>query len=100
TDIDVHTAGLKIYTTLDTDAQEHVEFLMSDRENNLVSYANDELLDGISVVDTQTGAIRAIGGSRDQDVAFGSNYGMEANSKACSTVKPIVTYGPAIEYEK
>src|SRR5699024_9661704 len=100
TDIDVHTAGLKIYTTLDTDAQEHVEFLMSDSENNPVSYPNDELLAGMSVVDTQTGAIRAIGGSRDQDVAFGSNYAIEANRQAGSTVKPIVAYGPAIEYEK
>lgn len=100
TDIDVHTAGLKIYTTLDIDAQEHVEFLMSDSENNPVSYPNDELLAGMSVVDTQTGAIRAIGGSRDQDVAFGSNYAIEANRQAGSTVKPIVAYGPAIEYEK
>src|SRR5699024_5959567 len=100
TDIDVHTAGLKIYTTLDTDAQEHVEFLMSDSDNNSVSYPDDELLAGMSVVDTQTGAIRAIGGSRDQDVAFGSNYAIEANRQAGSTVKPIVAYGPAIEYEK
>src|SRR5699024_4336828 len=28
TDVDVYTAGLKIYTTLDTDVQDHVEFLL------------------------------------------------------------------------
>src|SRR5690625_3476178 len=42
--IDVHTAGLKIYTTLDTDAQEHVEFLMSDADDNPIPYPDDELL--------------------------------------------------------
>src|SRR5690625_3775183 len=29
-DVDVYTAGLKVYTTLDNDIQEHVEFLLTD----------------------------------------------------------------------
>src|SRR5699024_10091271 len=63
-------------------------------------YHNDGLLSRMSAVDPQTGAIRAIGGSGDQDVAFGSNYAIEANRQAGSTVKPIVAYGAAIAYEK
>lgn len=100
TDIDVHTAGLKIHTTLDKSAQEHVEFLMSKSSDNPVAYPDDELLAGLTVVDTQSGAIRAVGGNREQDTAFGSNYAIEANRQAGSTVKPIVSYGPAIEYDK
>lgn len=99
-DIDVHTAGLKIHTTLDVHAQEHVEFLMSDSDDNPIPYPNEEMLAGMAVVDTKTGEIRAIGGSRDQDTSFGSNYAIEANRQAGSTLKPIVAYGPAIEYEK
>src|SRR5699024_12243413 len=32
--VDAYTAGLKIYTTLDTDAQEHVEYLLTDSDEN------------------------------------------------------------------
>lgn len=98
--VDIHTAGLKVHTTLDTNAQEHIEFLLTDSEENPIPYPDEELLAGMAVVDTQTGAIRAIGGSRNRDTAFGSNYGLEANRQPGSTVKPINAYGPAIEYNQ
>src|SRR5690625_1085780 len=72
--IDIHTAGLKVHTTLDTDAQEHVEFLLTDSDENPIPYPDEEMLAGMSIVDTKTDAIRAIGGSRNRDTAFGSNY--------------------------
>ena len=98
--IDIHTAGLKVHTTLDTDAQEHVEFLLTDSDENPIPYPDEEMLAGMSIVDTKTGAIRAIGGSRNRDTAFGSNYGIDANRHPGSTVKPITSYGPAIEYNQ
>lgn len=98
--IDIHTAGLKVHTTLDTDAQEHVEFLLTDSDENPIPYPDEEMLAGMSIVDTKTGAIRAIGGSRNRDTAFGSNYGIDANRHPGSTVKPITAYGPAIEYNQ
>src|SRR5690625_3170815 len=58
------------------------------------------MLTRMAIVDTKTGAIRAIGGSRNRETAFGSNYGIEANRHPGSTVKPITAYGPAIEYNK
>lgn len=100
--IDIHTAGLKIHTTLDKDAQEHVEFLLTDSDDNPISYPDEELLAGMTIVDTKTGAIQAVGGSRnpEEDTTFGSNYALEANRQPGSTMKPIVAYGPAIETQK
>src|SRR5699024_5117990 len=75
-------------------------FLLTDSEENPINYPDDELLAGMSVVDTKTGAIRAIGGSRNRETLFGSNYATEANRQPGSTIKPLLAYGPAIEYEK
>lgn len=98
--VDLNSAGLKIYTTLDPDIQEHVEFLLTDSDENPISYPDDDLLAGMTVVDTKTGEIRAVGGSRNRESAFGSNYAINAFRQPGSTIKPILSYGPAIEYEK
>lgn len=86
--------GLKIYTTLDPAAQEKVEQTI-DREN----MPTEQLLAGVAVVDTKTGAVRAMGGSPDY-VPTGSHYGIMNQKKQDlgSTVKPFLVYGPAIEY--
>ena len=98
--VDAYTAGLKIYTTLDTDAQEHVEHLLTDSDENPIPYPDDELEVGLTVLDTKSGAIRAIGGSRNRENIDGLNYGTKAKHQPGSTFKPIIAYGPAIEYKK
>lgn len=95
---DIYTDGLQIYTTLDKDAQDHVEFLLSDDANNPVAYPNDDLHAGMVVLDSKTGAILAIGGDRNYKNGF--NYAIQGGNQAGSTFKPIVAYGPAIEYNK
>src|SRR5699024_8139428 len=97
---DINTDGLKIYTTLDTDAQEYVEFLLSDRADNPIPYQDNDLNAGLSVVDNESGAVRAIGGNRNNENIGGMNYATELTRQAGSTMKPIAAYGPAIEYEK
>src|SRR5690625_4272882 len=98
--VDAYTDGLKIYTTLDTDAQEHVEYLLTDSDENPIPYPDDELEVGLTVLDTKSGAIRAIGGSRNRENIDGLNYGTKAKHQPGSTFKPIIAYGPAIEYKK
>lgn len=93
---DIYTDGLKIYTTLDTDAQEYVQFLMSDAEDNPIPYYDDEMQAGMVVLDTQNGAIRAIGGGRNR-VKGTYNYALDINRQPGSNIKPITVYGPAIE---
>src|SRR5699024_6147331 len=96
-------------TTLDPKAQSHVELLLSDSEDNPISYP-DNVIDsdgnehkmqaGVVVLDTSSGEIRAIGGSRNNDVTKGYNYAINGGRQPGSTFKPIMAYGPAIEYNK
>jgi penicillin-binding protein 1A len=99
TGLDVFTAGLKIYTTLDQDAQSYVDELLNSDE--VIRTDKEDFQAGIALVDTKTGEIRALGGGRKQDgVTFGFNYATDAKKQPGSTIKPILDYGPAIEYLK
>ncbi|GAB3066226.1 PBP1A family penicillin-binding protein [Virgibacillus ainsalahensis] len=93
---DIYTDGLTIHTTLDTDAQEHVEHLLSDESP--ISYPDEDLQAGMTILDTKNGAIRAIGGARGGLENDGWNYAIDGGRQPGSTIKPIVNYGPAIEY--
>ncbi|HZW68877.1 MAG TPA: PBP1A family penicillin-binding protein [Pseudogracilibacillus sp.] len=99
-DVDVFSAGLEIHTNLDASIQEHVEFLLTDSDSNPIPYPDKDLQAGMSVVDTQTGEIRAIGGSRNRENVMGDNYAIKLERQPGSTIKPILSYGPAIDYEK
>src|SRR5699024_9712222 len=97
---DIFSDGLKIYTTLDQDIQKHVEFLLTDSEENPIPYPDDILQTGLAVLGTKNGAIRAIGGSRNSDGNMGYNYAYQGGQQPGSTFKPLIAYGPAIEYDK
>lgn len=97
---DINTDGLKIYTTLDTKAQERVEFLLTDGADNPVPYYDNELQAGLTLIDNESGAVRAIGGSRNSENVDGFNYALDLKRQGGSTMKPLLSYGPAIEYEK
>lgn len=97
-EVDIYTDGIEIYTTLDTRAQEYVEFMLS--EESPVSFPDDEFQTGIAVVDTQTGAIRAIGGGRNGKDGIGADWNFAADGdgrQPGSTMKPLIDYAPAIE---
>ncbi|SIS37217.1 transglycosylase domain-containing protein [Salimicrobium flavidum] len=97
-DVDIFKDGLKIYTTLDPEAQELTEQSLSS-DGGPISWPNEDLQTAVTVTDTQTGAIRAIGGGRDY-VSGGLNYASDDPRQAGSTMKPIAAYGPAIEFEQ
>lgn len=83
--------GLKIYTTIDTAAQDYVDRLLN--SNEIVKFPNDQIQAGITLLDTKTGAIRALGGGRNQKVTFGFNFATDAKRQPGSTFKPIFAYG-------
>lgn len=104
---DINTDGLKVYTTLDPDIQDHVESLLSD-DDDTISYPGDKedkdgdskkFQAGMTILDTGTGAVRAIGGGRDTDEKDRHNYAIKDGRQPGSAIKPIFDYGPAIEYE-
>ncbi|MCH1624707.1 transglycosylase domain-containing protein [Ferdinandcohnia quinoae] len=93
--IDVYTAGLKIYTSFDPDAQAHIDSLLNNEGD--VQFPNDEFQAGIALIDTQTGEIRALGGGRNQSANSRINFAIDPLNQPGSTIKPIIDYGPAIE---
>lgn len=95
-DYNIFTDGLQIYTTLDKNAQQYVFKMLN--TNQVISYPNQDLQAGITLLDTQTGEIRAIGGGRNTTVKRGWNYATDTKRSPGSTIKPIVDYGPAVEY--
>ncbi|MDQ0216938.1 PBP1A family penicillin-binding protein [Peribacillus cavernae] len=95
-DYNVYTDGLEIHTTLDRDAQEYVYKMLNTEE--VIKYPSEKLQAGITLLDTKTGEIRAIGGGRNTKVSRGFNYAVDSKRQPGSTIKPILDYGPAVEY--
>lgn len=54
---------------------------------------------GLTLLDTKTGEIRALGGGRDRK-AGDFNYAVDTKRQPGSTIKPILDYGPVIENKK
>ncbi|WP_227939385.1 transglycosylase domain-containing protein [Alkalihalobacillus deserti] len=95
----LYNNGLKIYTTYDKDAQEHVEKVLNSDE--FVSYPDERFQAGLTLIDNRTGEIKAIGGGRNQEAGKSrSNYATNIQRSPGSTIKPILSYGPAIEHLK
>lgn len=90
--LDVLAEGVKIQTTLDPNAQESVEAALA---SNI--YANDLMQAGLTVLDTKTGAIVAVGGGRNYSTGF-LNFATDEKRQPGSVIKPILDYGPAIEH--
>ncbi|TDQ41493.1 penicillin-binding protein 1A [Aureibacillus halotolerans] len=95
-DMDLYSSGLKVYTYLNPQAQQVVEESLD--TNKYVQYPDAQMQAGVAVVSTQNGGIAAIGGGRNQEVKRGYNYATDINRQPGSTIKPILDYGPAIEY--
>lgn len=93
-DTSLVSEGIKVYTTLDPQAQTIVEDVM----NNDSNFPTEQMEAGVAVVDTKTGALSAVGGGRNY-IAFNLNYADDRDDRSPgSTLKPLVDYGPAIEY--
>lgn len=99
---DIYESGLTIYTTIDIKAQEYVEEIL----DNDSYFPDSQFQAGIALVDTETGAVRALGGGResamdeDEKVERGFNYATNAKRQPGSAIKPILAYGPVIEHLK
>lgn len=85
--------GLTIYTTLEPYVQTKVNEAMS---SDL--FFDEKVQSAMTVVDTQTGGISAVGAAREYSGDVRRNYATATDRVIGSTVKPILDYGPAIEY--
>ena len=90
-----YTTPMLIYTTMDPDKQEYVTNLMN---GNYFEWENDKVQAGIAVVDTNTGAVVAIGAGRKRE-GLDYNYATMIKRQIGSTSKPLYDYAPLIEYK-
>lgn len=96
TGLNIFTDGVEVYTNLDLKAQTHLYETVN--ENPTVKFPNDEMQTAAAVVDVKTGALRAIIGGRKQEVYLGLNRATSNHRSVASTIKPLIDYGPAIEF--
>ncbi|MDQ8280116.1 PBP1A family penicillin-binding protein [Enterococcus faecium] len=100
TDKNVYTDGLEIYTNLDLDAQKKLYDIVN--TDQYVSYPDDEMQVASTLIDTNTGKVKAQIGGRHiaEDVTLGNNLAVNTSRDFGSTLKPVTDYGPAFEYLK
>lgn len=88
--------NLKITINIDQAAQQKLYDLAN---NGKVPFTNDKMQVGATIVDPNNGHVVAIlGGRHLPAVQLGLNRAVQTGRSTGSTIKPILDYGPAIEY--
>lgn len=88
--------NLKITVNIDQDAQNKLYELANNGE---VPFTNDKMQVGATIVDPTNGHVIAIlGGRKLPSVQLGLNRAVQTGRSTGSTIKPVLDYGPAIEY--
>ena len=96
TGLDPYNDGLTIETTIDSKAQQRLFDILN--TNDYIQYVNDKIQNAVVMLDTKTGAVRAVNGGRKQTTLLGYNRVTDNSRSTGSTIKPVIDYGPAIEY--
>ena len=94
---DIYSAGLKVYTNVDTDVQQYLWNVYN--TDYYVSYPDSDLQVASTIIDVTNGNVIAQLGSRNQDttVSLGTNQSVLTDRDWGSTMKPITDYAHAIE---
>lgn len=92
--VNPYKTSLLIYTNMDKSKQEGLNRVFTGEDYNWV---DDKIQSGVSVLDSQTGKILAIGGGRNRSIG-GYNFATDIKRQPGSTAKPLFDYGPGIEY--
>lgn len=95
-----YTTPLLVYTTLDPGRQNGVNSVLAGES---YSWIDDRVQTGVAVLESDTGAILAIGNgrnvnSRNNGQARQYNYATQIKRQPGSSAKPLFDYGPGIEY--
>ena len=96
TGLDVYSDGLTIETTVNSHAQNRLYEILN--TNRYVQYVDDKIQNAVVMLDSTTAAVRAINGGRKQTNLLAYNRAIQNNRSTGSSIKPIMDYGPAIEY--
>lgn len=96
TGLNVYNDGLTIETTVHPDIQKRLYDIVN--TDQYVSFTDDEMQTAVAMVDATTGGVKAIIGGRKQTALLAYNRATQLNRSTGSTIKPLMDYGPAIEY--
>lgn len=94
---DIYSAGLKVYTNVDTTVQQYLWDVYN--TDDYIAYPDDEFQVASTIIDVNTGKVIAQLGARNQDtsVSLGTNQAVLTDRDWGSTMKSITDYAPAIE---
>ena len=87
---------LKIYTNFDESKQNVINSIYDGTYG--YEFKDEKINLAIAVVDNKTGALVAVGAGRNRTGERQMNYATQVTAHPGSTIKPILDYGPAIEY--
>lgn len=93
----LYTSGYSIYTTLDTDLQSKMESIYNDNSQFPKGDSISELESAMVLMESKSGAVRALIGGRNQTGARNLNRATQSVRQPGSSFKPIAVYGPAFE---
>lgn len=91
---DPTTTSMIIYTTMDPKKQKVVNGVIT---GDTYKWKNEKAQAGIAVISVEDGSLVAVGASRDPG-ALVQNYATQVKRQPGSVAKPVLDYGPAIEY--
>lgn len=87
--------GLQVHTNIDLAAQKH----LYTAANDTVPFQSSQMQAGVAITDPHNGQVVAmLGGRHTGNVIYGLNRAVQTNRSSGSTAKPLMDYGPAIEY--
>lgn len=95
--VNPYTTSMQIYTTFDKSKQDSLNNIMSGKN---FKFDDIKVQTGIAILNSQNGAMLAIGTSRNSNEAARQyNFATQTKKQIGSTAKPLYDYGPAIEFQ-
>lgn len=93
--INPYVTPVEVHTNLNRGKQDAVNRILA---GDGFDWDDDKIQAGISVLDSQTGKILAVGNGRNQNGDDRIFYGTKLTRQPGSTAKPLFDYGPGMEY--
>jgi len=95
TGLNPYTTPMKIYTTMERKIQTGIDKILNGETS--YKWKDKKVQAGIAIINTETGAIAAVGAGRNRTGVNSFNRATQAHRQPGSTAKPIFAYGPTIE---
>ena len=96
----LYSGGYQVYSCYDASIQQAIDDVYTDLDNmpQRPSASGQQFESAIVIMDPYTGEIKGMsGGTGKKTINFGTNRATQSKRPPGSSIKPIATYGPAME---